>query len=74
MKVGDLVQLSGYGCNRVFNSKLTMEDAKQTGLIIKITHGPYPYIIKWSKTPPGPYAFPDWCHDRRELKHAKKRN
>ena len=39
MKVGDLVQLSGYGCNRVFNSKLTMVDAKQTGLITKIKKG-----------------------------------
>lgn len=70
MKVGDLVQLSGYGATRGFNSQLTMVDTKQTGLIIKIEKGSYPYIIKWSKTPPGPYAFPDWCHHRRELKYA----
>ena len=70
VKVGDLVQLSGYGATRGFNSQLTMVDTRQTGLVIKIEKGSYPYIIKWSKTPPGPYAFPDWCHHRRELKYA----
>ena len=69
MKVGDLVQLSSYGATRGFNSQLTMVDTKQTGLIIKIEKGSYPYIIKWSKTPPGPYAR-EWIHHRRELKYA----
>ncbi len=75
MKVGDLVQLSGYGATRGFNSQLVRVDTKQTGLIIKIEKGAaYPYTIRWSKTPPGPWAFPDWCHHRRELKYATKRN
>ena len=71
MKVGDLVQLSSYGATRGFNSQLTMVDTKQTGLIIKIEKGSYPYIIKWSKTPPGPYAR-EWIHHRRELKYASR--
>ena len=74
MKVGDLVQLSGYGANRVFNSKLTMVDAKQTGLItgIKGNYHSYPFIVQWSKTRLSGGLY--WCHDRRELKHATKRN
>ncbi len=72
MKVGDLVQLSSYGAKSGYNSQLTIDHPEQTGLIIKIKKGSYPYIIKWSKTPPGPYAYPDWCHHRRELKYASR--
>ena len=73
MKVGDLVQLSGYGATRGFNSQLTMVDTRQTGLVIKIEKGSYPYIIKWSKlrSPSAP-NFSDWCHHRRELKYASR--
>ena len=70
MKVGDLVQLSGYGATRGFNSQLTMVDTRQTGLVIKVEKGSYPYIVKWSKYPDGGFGFSDWCHHRRELKYA----
>ena len=70
MKVGDLVQLSGYGATRGFNRQLTMVDTKQTGLIIKIEKGfAYPYMIKWSKAHKEDYVF-TWFHHRRELKYA----
>ena len=71
MKVGDLVQLSSYGVSRGFNRQLTIVSSNQTGLIIEIQKGPYPYIIKWAKlrSPSAP-NFSDWCHHRRELKYA----
>jgi len=72
VKGGDLVQLSGYGATRGFNSQLTMVDTRQTGLVIKIEKGSYPYIVKWSKYPDHGHSFSDWCHHRRELKHAHR--
>ena len=72
MKEGDLVQLSGYGATRGFNRQLTMVDTTQTGLVIKIEKGSYPYMIKWSKQPPGRWGYFDWCHHRRELKYASR--
>ena len=75
MKVGDLVQLSSYGVSRSFNSQLTIDHPEQTGLIIKAVeighYRAYPYVIKWSKTPSGPYAR-EWIHHRRELKYASR--
>ena len=72
MKVGDLVQLSGYGATRGFNSQLTMIDTKQTGLIIRVDevgyYRAYPYIVLWSKVDQS--GSLDWCHHRRELKYA----
>ena len=68
MKVGDLVQLSSYGATRGFNSQLTMVDTKQTGLIIKIEKGSYPYIIRWSKVRLS--GGLNHRHHRRELKYA----
>ncbi len=72
MKVGDLVQLSGYGATRGFNSQLTMIDTKQTGLIIRVDevgyYRAYPYIVLWSKVDQSGRL--DWCHHRRELKYA----
>ena len=47
MRVGDLVQLSGYGATRGFNSQLTMVDTRQTGLVINIEKGSYPNIDNW---------------------------
>ena len=50
MKVGDLVQLSGYGATRGFNRQLTMVDTRQTGLITEIQKGSYPFVVQWSKS------------------------
>ena len=69
MKVGDLVQLSSYGVTRGFNRQLTIDYPEQTGLVIKIEKGSYPYMIKWSKAHKEDYIF-TWCHHRRELKYA----
>ena len=66
MKVGDLVQLSSYGVTRGFNRQLTIDYPEQTGLIIDIQKGSYPYIVKWSKV----RLFPNDRHHRRELKYA----
>ena len=72
MKVGDLVQLSGYGATRAFNRQLTMVDTRQTGLITEIHKGSYPFVVQWSKT--RLTGGLNLCHHRRELKYATKRN
>ena len=69
MKVGDLVQLSSYGVNRVYNSHITRVNPKQVGIIIKIQKSRsafYPYRIYWI-TDPRPHT-----HSRRELKRASR--
>ena len=68
MKVGDLVQLSGYGATRGFNRQLTMVDTRQTGLITEIQKGSYPFVVQWSKVHRTGGLY--WCHHRRELKYA----
>ncbi len=68
MKVGDLVQLSSYGVSRGFNRQLTIASSNQTGLIIEIQKGSYPYIIRWSKVRLA--GGLKHRHHRRELKYA----
>ena len=68
MKVGDLVQLSSYGVSREFNCSLTIVSSNQTGLIIEIQKGSYPYIIRWSKAVVS--GGLNHRHHRRELKYA----
>ena len=69
MKVGDLVVLSAYGLARGYNSRLTMDDPKQTGIVIKIrTNTSYPYEVVWSKS-----SETNIGHTRRELRHAYRR-
>ena len=70
MKVGDLVQLSSYGVSRGFNRQLTIVSSNQTGLIIEIQKGSYPYIIRWSKVPMTGGLY--HRHHRRELKYASR--
>lgn len=66
MKVGDLVVLSAYGAVREYNSRLTMDDPKQTGIVIKIRrNASYPYEVFWSKSPDTNIG-----HTRRELRYA----
>ena len=48
MKVGDLVQLSSYGVTRGFNRQLTIDYPEQTGLIIDIQKGSYPYTVSYT--------------------------
>ena len=65
MRVGDLVQLSSYGEQRLYNS-----DVKKgsVGIVIKIhQNSAYPYRVLWvNKHKQG--------HIRRELRHARKTN
>jgi len=68
VKVGDLVQLSSYGVSRGFNRQLTTVSSNQTGLIIEIQKGSYPYIIRWSKVRLA--GGLNHRHHRRELKYA----
>ena len=68
MTGGDLVQLSGYGVTRGFNRQLTIDYPEQTGLIIDIQKGSYPYIIRWSKVQLS--GGLNHRHHRRELKYA----
>ena len=68
MKVGDLVQLSGYGAARGFNRQLTMVNTRQTGLITETQKGSYPFVVQWSKSNRTGGLY--WCHHRRELKYA----
>jgi hypothetical protein len=68
MKVGDLVTLSAYGRNRVFNQSIKMYGVDQTGLIVSINGSAvYPYSVRWCKTIHDSRLD---RHNRRELRYA----
>ena len=66
MKVGDLVMLSSYGKLRNYNTRITIRNPNEVGLIVKISNKTaYPYKVEWM----GGDNY-DCGHMRRELKYA----
>ena len=70
MKTGDLVTLSEYGLKRDYNLRISKENPKAVGLIIKFDlNYSYPYTVLWSSDPRRAERCPR--HSRRELKYAR---
>ncbi len=66
MKVGDLVQISVYGRQRLYTSDLVMD---AVGILLAIkNNSAYPYVVMWN-----PKQIKRG-HIRRELRYARKTN